>query len=74
MKRTVLATMLLAAISLPTAALADDYPVRPIHVLTTSSAGGISDIFMRVLGEELHKRLGQPLIIENRPGGSGNIG
>ena len=74
MKRTVLATMLLAAISLPTSALADDYPTRPIHVLTTSSAGGISDIFMRVLGEELHKRLGQPLIIENRPGGSGNIG
>ena len=55
MKRTVLATMLLAAISLPTSALADDYPARPIHVLTTSSAGGISDIFMRVLGEELHK-------------------
>ena len=50
--------------------LADDYPSRPIHVLTTSSAGGISDIFMRVLGDELHKRLGQPLIIENRPGGS----
>ena len=74
MKRTVLATMLLATISLPTSALADDYPTRPIHVLTTSSAGGISDIFMRVLGEELHKRLGQPLIIENRPGGSMNLG
>ena len=57
-----------------TPALADDYPSRPIHVLTTSSAGGISDIFMRVLGEELHKSLGQPIIIENRPGGSGNIG
>ena len=42
-------------------------------MLTTSSAGGISDIFMRVLGEELHKRLGQPIIIENRPGGAGNI-
>ncbi len=54
-------------------AFADDYPSRPIHVLTTSSAGGISDIFMRVLGEELHKSLGQPIIIENRPGGAGNI-
>ncbi len=52
----------------------ENYPNRPIHVLTTSSAGGISDIFMRVLGEELHKSLGQPIIIENRPGGSGNIG
>jgi tripartite-type tricarboxylate transporter receptor subunit TctC len=58
---------------LVTSVCADDYPSRPIHVLTTSSAGGISDIFMRVLGEELNKRLGQPLIIENRPGGSGNI-
>ncbi|MGA8800746.1 MAG: tripartite tricarboxylate transporter substrate-binding protein, partial [Pseudolabrys sp.] len=54
-------------------ARADDYPSKPIHVLTTSSAGGISDIFMRVLGEELHKSLGQPLIIDNRPGGAGNI-
>ncbi len=57
-----------------TAARAQDYPSRPIHVLTTSSAGGLSDIFMRVLGEELHKSLGQPIIIENRPGGLGNIG
>jgi tripartite-type tricarboxylate transporter receptor subunit TctC len=65
-------TVLSAALAAP--ALADDYPSRPIHVLTTSSAGGISDIFMRVLGEELHKSLGQPVIIENRPGGGGNIG
>ena len=56
-----------------TAASAQDYPNKPIHVLTTSSAGGISDIFMRVLGEEMHKSLGQPIIIENRPGGAGNI-
>jgi tripartite-type tricarboxylate transporter receptor subunit TctC len=62
----------LAAGALP--AQAQDYPSRPIHVLTTSSAGGLSDIFMRVLGEELHKNLGQPIIIENRPGGLGNIG
>jgi tripartite-type tricarboxylate transporter receptor subunit TctC len=55
-------------------AAADDYPNRPIRVFTTSSAGGISDIFMRVLGEEMRPRLGQPLVIENRPGGAGNIG
>lgn len=54
-------------------ARAQDYPSRPIHVLTTSSAGGLSDIFMRALGEELQKRTGQPLIIENRPGAFGNI-
>jgi tripartite-type tricarboxylate transporter receptor subunit TctC len=67
-----LVTVLFAALVTPV--LAQEYPSRPIHVLTTSSAGGISDIFMRVLGEELHKSFGQPLIIENRPGGSGNIG
>lgn len=54
-------------------ASADDYPAKPIHVLTTSSAGGLSDTFMRVLGEELHKSLGQPIVIENRPGAAGGI-
>src|SRR5262245_20811449 len=66
-----LLTAVLVALGAP--AHADDYPSKPIHVLTTSSAGGISDIFMRVLGAEMHKSLGQPLIIDNRPGGAGNI-
>ena len=60
--------------SLAVQAVAQDYPARPIRVIATSSAGGTSDIFMRALGEELHKRLGQPVIIENRPGGAFNIG
>jgi tripartite-type tricarboxylate transporter receptor subunit TctC len=54
--------------------LADDYPNRPIRVFTTSSAGGISDVFMRVLGDQLRTSLGQPLVIENKPGGAGNNG
>ena len=53
---------------------AQDYPVKPIRVLTATSAGGTSDIFMRVLGEEIHKHWGQPLVVENRPGGGMNIG
>ena len=73
MKRFVMAAAIAAAL-VPTAASADDYPNRPIRVFTTSSAGGISDIFMRVLGEAMRPRLGQPLIIENHPGGAGNIG
>jgi tripartite-type tricarboxylate transporter receptor subunit TctC len=52
---------------------ADNYPTRPIRVLTSSSAGGLSDMFMRALGEEFQKATGQPIIIENRPGGMGNI-
>jgi tripartite-type tricarboxylate transporter receptor subunit TctC len=55
-------------------ASAQDYPTRPIKALTTTSAGGISDIFMRALGDELNKRWGQPIIIENRPGGMQNLG
>ena len=58
----------------PATAGAEDYPTRPIRVLTTTSAGGISDIFMRALGEELRQRLGQPIVVENRPGGMQNVG
>ena len=55
-------------------ALAQDWPTRPVKAITTTSAGGLSDIFMRALGEELRQKWGQPLIIENRPGGSMNLG
>jgi tripartite-type tricarboxylate transporter receptor subunit TctC len=55
-------------------ASAQDYPARPIRTIATSSAGGISDVFMRVLADELHKRLGQPVIVENRAGGAMSIG
>ena len=57
-----------------TAAHAQDYPSRPIRVIAGASAGGTSDIFMRALADELSKALGQPIVIENRPGGAFNIG
>ncbi len=72
MKKFIVAAAL-AATLFATQASADDYPNRPIRVFTTSSAGGISDIFMRVLNDAMQSRLGQPLIIENKPGGAGNI-
>ena len=56
------------------AATAEDYPTRPIRVITNTSAGGLSDIFARAVGEELRQRWGQPLIVDNRPGGSQNTG
>jgi tripartite-type tricarboxylate transporter receptor subunit TctC len=55
-------------------AAADDWPDRPIRVLTTTSPGGISDVFMRALAEKLGPKLGKPLVIENRPGGMQNVG
>jgi tripartite-type tricarboxylate transporter receptor subunit TctC len=72
MKKIFAAATLVTAL-FATQAFADDYPNRPIHVYTTSSAGGISDVFMRVLNDALQKSLGQPLIIDNKPGGGGNL-
>ena len=62
------------ALSVAMPAVAQDYPARPIRVIVTTSPGGISDIFLRALGEPLHQRLGQPLVIENRAGGNMIIG
>jgi len=75
MRRIAACLFLLSAIVVSAAvpASAEDYPTRTIKVLTTSSAGGLSDIFMRVLADKLRQRLGQNIIIENRPGGAGNI-
>ena len=73
MKLLVLLASLFAVIAGPALAQ-DNWPNRPIKAITTTSAGGLSDVFMRALGEELRTRLGQPLIIENRPGGAMNTG
>ena len=56
------------------AAHADDYPSRPIRVIVPFGAGGPTDVFTRVLGEELRKALKQPLVMENRPGAGTVIG
>jgi tripartite-type tricarboxylate transporter receptor subunit TctC len=55
-------------------ATAQDWPTRPIRALTGTSPGGISDVFMRALGDKLRERLGHPIVVENRPGGMQNIG
>lgn len=64
--------MLLALLCAP--GLADDYPSRPVRIIIPLGPGGGGDVFARLIGEELHKRLGQPFIVENRPGGGLNIG
>jgi tripartite-type tricarboxylate transporter receptor subunit TctC len=51
-----------------------DYPSKPIKMIVPFPAGGPPDAIARVLGQHLHNRVGQPVIIENRPGGGTTIG
>src|SRR3954449_6651275 len=54
-------------------AWAQAYPARPVRVIVGFAAGGGNDIVARLIGQWLSERLGQPFIIENRPGGGSNI-
>ncbi len=47
---------------------------KPLRVIVATGVGGTADVFMRVLGEEYHKRFGRPFVVENRTGGNMNIG
>jgi tripartite-type tricarboxylate transporter receptor subunit TctC len=55
------------------AARAQAYPARPIRILVGFPAGGTPDIITRLIGQRLQERLGQPVVVENKPGASGNI-
>jgi tripartite-type tricarboxylate transporter receptor subunit TctC len=55
-------------------AKADSYPSRPVHLIVFYAAGGGNDIIARLMGQWLSQRLGQSFVIENRPGGGGNLG
>jgi tripartite-type tricarboxylate transporter receptor subunit TctC len=61
------------SLSLPLGAVAADYPTRPVTIVVAFTPGGPSDILARILGKKLEQLLGQPFIIENRPGAGGNI-
>src|SRR6516162_5378443 len=55
-------------------AFAQAYPSRPVRIIVTAAPGGAYDILARLIGQWLTERLGQPFVIENRPGGGGNVG
>ena len=65
------------ALALPTVhrtAMSQAYPTRPVRVIVGFPAGGSVDVVTRLICQSLSLRLGQPFVIENRPGATGNIG
>jgi tripartite-type tricarboxylate transporter receptor subunit TctC len=74
MKSTVCALTLIALSALTSFADAETYPQRPIQVIVPFAGGSASDVVTRVLLDRMGKEIGEPFIIENRPGAGGNIG
>src|SRR5256714_14779083 len=62
------------AVSIVPAAAQEKYPNRPVKFVVSFAAGGSNDIIARVLCDWLSDHFGQQFVVENRPGGSGNVG
>jgi tripartite-type tricarboxylate transporter receptor subunit TctC len=73
-RRKLLCTLAVLGMATACPAAAQDYPTRTIRVIVPFGAGGPTDVFTRALGEELRKALGQPIVMENRPGAGSIIG
>ena len=63
-----------AWLALGATATAQDYPARTIRIIIPLGPGGGGDVFTRALADELQKALGQPVVVDNRPGGGLNLG
>ena len=74
MKRWTLAVALVAFLAPSLTAAADDYPSRPIRAIASQGPGGLSDLFMRALGDQLGPALGAAIVVEDRVGAEGTIG
>ena len=72
MPRAIFAALACALIAAPAAA--QDYPNKPIKLVVSFGPGGGADIVGRILGQAMQEKLGQPVVIENRPGAAGTIG
>ena len=68
-----LAAALFAVAATGPLAMAQDYPVKPIRIVVPLPPGGSNDVLARILGQKMSESLGQPVIVENKPGAAGNI-
>ena len=71
-RRTALATLMALALCGPVAAQA--WPDKPIRLVVGFAPGGFTDVLARLLGQQLSQRLGQPVVVENKPGAAGTLG
>ncbi|MGB7177558.1 MAG: tripartite tricarboxylate transporter substrate-binding protein, partial [Xanthobacteraceae bacterium] len=69
----VLTAFLALSATLPSVARADDWPSHPLTLIVPFPAGGSADVQSRVIAEGLAAALGQPVVVENKPGAGGNI-
>ncbi len=65
---------LMLGASVPAMASGESYPERPISIVVGFAPGGLNDVLARLIAAELGPRLGQPVVVENRPGAASNIG
>ena len=64
----------LLGLALATQLFAQAYPARPVKIVAPFAPGGLADVLSRAVGERLQRQLGQPFVVENRPGAGGNVG
>jgi tripartite-type tricarboxylate transporter receptor subunit TctC len=74
MRLALCAAVLAAGSAIVTSASAQNFPAGPVRIIVPIPAGGITDVMARIVGQRLQAMWGQPVIVENRPGGNSGVG